>query len=347
MTGSEVLTIGSTIKHRGEYNSSTTYYFNNQVTMYGCVFQALSNNFSNMPPLTITSDQTIKLANTAIWKCIINNVELYNATLSTNNLDNRVTTIEGNINSLKSTAEAANKTAQEANTKATSALTIAQEAKQNTTNLKQLVDQNKQSITKNTIAIKALQNKTSALEIVCNTKIIAYEPDDDGNMDIKIPMYVYQNGTNITEKAKVSAQLYTPVQTGIAVTWADGKAAASISNPGKYELIVNAENEGVATEQTFYFYMTLPIYVTQKTEDLQIKLAQITAIELPITLSVSATGHNAAKLLFNIPSYLNAKQISSCGINVPIANDGEEKDNYDTISTVEEIVPGTYDFSIQ
>ncbi len=85
MANSELFTIGSVVKHRGEYNSETTYYVSNQVTMFGCVFQAIGTNFNNIPPLTIATDKTISLANTNVWKCIIDNVELYNSTLSASN----------------------------------------------------------------------------------------------------------------------------------------------------------------------------------------------------------------------------------------------------------------------
>lgn len=78
MANSDVIAIGSTIKHRGEYNNSATYYFNNQVTMYGSIFQALGNNFSGVPPLVKDANGEVALANTSTWKCIIDNVELYN-----------------------------------------------------------------------------------------------------------------------------------------------------------------------------------------------------------------------------------------------------------------------------
>lgn len=84
MASSEVITIGSVIRHRGEYNNSATYYYNNQVTMYGSVFQALGNNFNGTPPLTVATDGRVSLANTSAWKCIIDNVELYNATMVIN-----------------------------------------------------------------------------------------------------------------------------------------------------------------------------------------------------------------------------------------------------------------------
>lgn len=104
MSATEVLTIGSIIRHRGTYNAETTYYANNQVTMYNCVFQAIGNNFSGIAPVEVNTDGTIKLTNTATWKCIIDNVTLYNAALSPNDLSTRMTAAEANIKSNSDTA---------------------------------------------------------------------------------------------------------------------------------------------------------------------------------------------------------------------------------------------------
>lgn len=104
MSATEVLTIGSVIKHRGEYNADTTYYLNNQVTMYNCVFQAIGNDFSGIAPAELNADGTIQLANTTTWKCIIDNVTLYNASLSTHNLDSRTTELEKGVEALNSFA---------------------------------------------------------------------------------------------------------------------------------------------------------------------------------------------------------------------------------------------------
>jgi hypothetical protein len=128
MSTSEVLTIGSTIKHRGEYNDSTTYYANNQVTMYDCIFQAIANNFKGMPPAKIDSNGEIALANTTVWKCILNNISLYNAALSTHNLDSRVTTLESAVDSVKTATDEANTKATNAESDAASALSLAQNA---------------------------------------------------------------------------------------------------------------------------------------------------------------------------------------------------------------------------
>ena len=100
MSATEILTIGSIVKHRGEYNANTTYYLNNQVTMYNCVFLAIGNDFSGIAPAELNADGSIQLANTTTWKCIIDNVTLYNASLSTHNLDSRTTELEKGVETL-------------------------------------------------------------------------------------------------------------------------------------------------------------------------------------------------------------------------------------------------------
>lgn len=348
MAGSEILTIGSVSKHRGEYNKDTVYYLNNQVTMYGCVFQALSNNFSNMPPLTVASDKSISLANTNLWKCIIDNVALYNATLSTNNIDSRVATIEGNIDTIKSTAQTAQNTAQSAYTIANTAMSTANSTKQKTDNLEQRVDDNQSRIQNNTNAIDALQKGASPLNVVCSTKAIEFTPDDDGHMEISVPVIIYDNGTAITDKATVTATIYTPVQTGLITTWDGTAAKATAYVPGKHELEIRATYQGKIASEKFEFYLTLPTTVTTYSDSgEEVQLDSVESSELPIKVSVIKTGENASELLFNIPTYLNAEKVTCNGIDVPVTEEPEPMENYTTLCTEEEVVSGTYDFIIQ
>ena len=88
MAASDVLTIGSVVKHRGEYNNDTTYYVSNQVTMCGCVFQAIANNFKGVAPIKIAEDGSISLSNSVAWKCIIDNVAMYNYALGVGTISN-------------------------------------------------------------------------------------------------------------------------------------------------------------------------------------------------------------------------------------------------------------------
>lgn len=98
---SDVISIGSVAKYRGAYNANTMYYATNVVTMYCCVFQAISNTFVNIPPVKVNEDGTIALANVQAWRCLVDNTALYNATLSTNNLKAQI----GNLDNLTTKAK--------------------------------------------------------------------------------------------------------------------------------------------------------------------------------------------------------------------------------------------------
>lgn len=347
MSSSEILTIGSVPKYRGEYNKDTVYYANNQVTMYGCVFQSIGNNFSNTPPLTVASDKTISLTNTNLWKCIINNVDLYNATLSTNNINNRVIAIENSVDTIKSTAQTANNAAQSANKQATTALSIATTVQQNVNDLTKKVNSNQQKIQENTTAIEALQKNASPLSIICTTKTIAFEPNDNGEAALSIPIYIYDNSNEITDKATVSVAVYTPIQTGLITSWDGANIIASTDVPGKHIIDITATYQGKTTNTNLEVYLTLPTTVSIISEDMELELANNTTIDLPIMISVRNIENKATQLLFNTPAYLNAERITCNGIDVPTTSDAETKNNYLTFRTLEKIVAGTYDFIIQ
>lgn len=93
----KVLTIGNIPFHRGIYSDSVTYYVSNQVTMCNSVFQLLSNNVTGVPPLKTNSDGTVSLVNTTVWQCLLDNVAMYNRTLSANSLDTRITRNENTL----------------------------------------------------------------------------------------------------------------------------------------------------------------------------------------------------------------------------------------------------------
>lgn len=101
MSDSTIIAVGSIAKHRGAYDGNTTYYYQNQCTMYGSVFEALHDSFSGVPPLSVAADGSVSLANTEMWQCIVNNVNLYNKMLSTNSLDARITKVEDSVKTLE------------------------------------------------------------------------------------------------------------------------------------------------------------------------------------------------------------------------------------------------------
>ncbi len=95
-TGNTIV-IGSSPKFRGEYSSTAIYYEENIVTSYGSVFKASANAFQDMPPIVEALDGTISLSENGCWITVIDNVDLYNAVLSTNSLSTRVTNLENNV----------------------------------------------------------------------------------------------------------------------------------------------------------------------------------------------------------------------------------------------------------
>lgn len=347
MSVTDVLTLGSVIKHRGEYNNDTTYYFNNQVTMCGSVFQAVGNNFSAKAPLNIAKDNTVSLSNTSLWKCIIDNVSLYNATLSTSNLNSRVSVLEGSVGEIKGAAQEANTAAQSANKNASTAISAVNSMSQSLTTMQQQVTDNSSRIDDNAAAILALQNKVSPLKVVYSKTAIPYTPDSSGKMNVSIPIYIYDDDEDVTSEATVSPYLFSPTQIGLVTSW-DGNAANTIVvAPGKHNLKVTASYKGKTITSEINVYMTLPITVTYNSGELDTKYPTITAKTLPVNISVTKSGRLSSKLLFNVPSYLNAKKITCNGVMVPISIDTTTKTNYMVISTMEDVIPGNYDFLIE
>lgn len=86
--------IDSVVNYRDPYDNTTVYYYKNWVSMCGCVFEAQSDCFSGVPPLTYGVDGSISLVNQEYWKCIIDNVKLYNNVLSTNSLAYKIKKME-------------------------------------------------------------------------------------------------------------------------------------------------------------------------------------------------------------------------------------------------------------
>lgn len=75
----KIIDIGSAPIFRGEYNDKNVYYNNNVITLYGSVFIGLVNEISGLPPLTKQSNNVLVFSNTNCWKCVVDNVDLYNA----------------------------------------------------------------------------------------------------------------------------------------------------------------------------------------------------------------------------------------------------------------------------
>lgn len=100
----EIIKIGKAAKWRGTYDDNLTYYEENQVTMYGCVFSCKAEKVSGKPPVVVSNVETgsVVLSNTDIWDCIVNAIDFYNRGLIGVPLD--TSPLEGSTNGITSGA---------------------------------------------------------------------------------------------------------------------------------------------------------------------------------------------------------------------------------------------------
>lgn len=73
------LIIGSLPVLRGAYDAGTSYYRDNQVTMYGSTFQSLTDGNMSYPPAELREDGKVYAINTDKWIIVANAIEAYNA----------------------------------------------------------------------------------------------------------------------------------------------------------------------------------------------------------------------------------------------------------------------------
>lgn len=73
------LIIGNLPVMRGAYDNATSYYRDNQVTMYGSTFQSLTDDNVGFPPAELREDGKVYAINTDKWIIVANAIEAYNA----------------------------------------------------------------------------------------------------------------------------------------------------------------------------------------------------------------------------------------------------------------------------
>ena len=71
--------IGSLPVLRGEYDGETSYYRDNQVTMFGSTFQSVANDNVGNPPAEERDDGKVYAINTDKWIIVANALAAYNA----------------------------------------------------------------------------------------------------------------------------------------------------------------------------------------------------------------------------------------------------------------------------
>ena len=84
------LIIGSLPVMRGEYDNATSYYRDNQVTMYGSTFQSLSDDNVGYPPAELREDGKVYAINTDKWIIVANAIDAYNAGERIANAETRI-----------------------------------------------------------------------------------------------------------------------------------------------------------------------------------------------------------------------------------------------------------------
>lgn len=84
------LIIGSLPVMRGAYDNATSYYRDNQVTMYGSTFQSLADDNVGFPPAELREDGKVYAINTDKWIIVANAIEAYNAGERIANAETRI-----------------------------------------------------------------------------------------------------------------------------------------------------------------------------------------------------------------------------------------------------------------
>lgn len=84
------LIIGSLPVMRGAYDNATSYYRDNQVTMYGSTFQSLADDNVGFPPAELREDGKVYAINTDKWIIVANAIDAYNAGERIANAETRI-----------------------------------------------------------------------------------------------------------------------------------------------------------------------------------------------------------------------------------------------------------------
>ena len=75
---------------RGAYDNATSYYRDNQVTMYGSTFQSLADDNVGFPPAELREDGKVYAINTDKWIIVANAIDAYNAGERIANAETRI-----------------------------------------------------------------------------------------------------------------------------------------------------------------------------------------------------------------------------------------------------------------
>lgn len=347
MSNTNSIVIGYIPTNRGQYNQTSTYFEGNIVTYYGSQFSARTNNFSNIPPLSLSDDGTVYLANESYWKVITDNVALYNASLSKKNLSNRVETLEKNMDSAVSksssaflTASAASDDVEKLNGKVTT-------LEKNIISAGDKIKENSNAISSNERAIKALQLGASPLTVECELSN-GFEfnfVDSQVSFQVSIPFKILDGSNDITESSTTSATITNPNGdlTKLSGNLTSLDFGATI--PGKYSLAIKSTNDGRAANASYDFYVKAPVKMASVVDGNAVVRSFMYINDFPARFTFSSDDDYVDTLRFYIPKYLSNSPSLSCeGITVPTTlSDGNI---YWQLDYVGGIKNGTYKFTI-
>lgn len=340
--------IGNIPTSRGVYNNSATYYEGNQVVYFGSLFSAKSNNFTNIPPLSVAADGTVSIANETYWEIVTDNIELYNATLSEKSLDKRVGTLESQISSSAETANNANTNASDAKSIANDAKTTADKAKDYVASLSDSVSANTDDIAANKKAITALQLGASPFEYESDINASVTEWDITNNpdgMSVSMPFKVLDGNNDVTADATTTATVICPDGNKIYFNGKISTLDMTLTIPGEYDVEIKSVISGRSANATWKFMLIIPVTVTKMLNGETAGSYMRYIKELPTTFVIDFSSKFEGDLRFSIPTFLaDSVGISCDGIQIPTTSQVDEKYiQYDYADGVQE---GTYNFTI-
>lgn len=341
--------IGGIPTHRGVYNANSTYYEGNQVVYFGSVFSAKSNNFSNIPPLSVANDGTVSVANNVYWDIITDNIELYNATLSEKNLDKRVGTLETNIAIVTKNANEAKTTAEATKTTAEAAKTATEKSAKNIISLASSVKTNTDNIAANKKAITALQLGASPLAYECNIDGDTEEWDlNDGQNEknMVISFKVLDGNDDVTESAITTASIYCPDGSKMYINGQVSSLNINLTVPGEYIIDIKSTLNGRSANATWKFMLVIPVIISKKLNEDDAQTDYRTFVKkLPVSIPIEFEDKFEGILRIFSPLFLaNNVNLSCNGIQVPTTSKTEDK--YILLNYVGGIQKGTYNFTI-
>lgn len=347
MSNTSSIIIGNIPTNRGQYNPSSTYYEGNIVTYYSSQFSAKTNNFSKIPPLTVANDGTVAIANEAFWEVVTDNIELYNASLSNNNLSKRVSDAEGKIKEIDSKATTAASSASAASSSVEKLGSAVDGMKTDITNMGKSISSNTSAIESNARAIKALQLGVSPLTFECEVKNgLEFNFEDQQNIfQARIPFKILNGTTDITADSNTTALVTYPNGNVINLNGKLTELDFDVEIPGKYSISIKSTNDGRVANANFDIYIKAPIKMAIVSDEEENIRTLAYTNNLPAKIEFATLTDFGGTLRFYVPKYLSQSPSVSCG-GIMVPTTLKENNIYWQLDYVDGVKEGTYNFTI-